>query len=317
MEDLAVGFAQRSRRRRWARAAGAEVDPCEVDPQVHVKPLAPRRGVRSRPGARGWWRDHAAGAPVRPWVGRGGVVAVVLRDVDEPDPDVHRAPERRPSRAKVRGRDPASGTGFATTGESERYESSSVTSERLASTVVGPVASEVPSRSPPSRARGRVATPRRIPAGDRALRRRVTAMTAAASSTPPDGRYPGTWADATPAEVRAVLTPESVAEFDRQWREALSRAADTYDLTVVHVCLDAWRRVARVTVAAGGTTVTGHSAARRRQHSRTASPARPACRGVRCAGTSGSRWPTRSTSARSWRRCPGCRARGWWRSPRR
>ncbi len=77
-------------------------------------------------------------------------------------------------------------------------------------------------------------------------------MTAAASSTPPDGRYPGTWADATPAEVRAVLAPESVAEFDRQWRAALSRAADTYDLTVVHVCLDAWRRVARVTVAAGG-----------------------------------------------------------------
>jgi Family of unknown function (DUF6247) len=77
-------------------------------------------------------------------------------------------------------------------------------------------------------------------------------MTAAASSTPPGGRRPETWVDATPAEVCAVLTPESAAEFDLQWREALSRAADTYDLTVVHACLEAWCRVARVTVAAGG-----------------------------------------------------------------
>jgi hypothetical protein len=77
-------------------------------------------------------------------------------------------------------------------------------------------------------------------------------MTAAASPTPPGGRDPGTWADATPAEVRAALAPESAAEFDRHWREALARAADTYDLSLVHTCLDAWRRVARVTVSAGG-----------------------------------------------------------------
>ena len=77
-------------------------------------------------------------------------------------------------------------------------------------------------------------------------------MTAAASSIPPEGRDMGTWAEATPAEVRAVLAPESAADFDRQWREALSRAADTYDLSVVHTCLEGWRRVARVTAAAGG-----------------------------------------------------------------
>jgi hypothetical protein len=77
-------------------------------------------------------------------------------------------------------------------------------------------------------------------------------MTAAASPTPPEGRGEGTWTDATPAEVRAALAPESVAEFDRHWRDALSRAADTYDLSVVQTCLESWRRVARVTTAAGG-----------------------------------------------------------------
>ncbi|MEJ2866112.1 DUF6247 family protein [Actinomycetospora flava] len=78
-------------------------------------------------------------------------------------------------------------------------------------------------------------------------------MTAAASSVPPGGGKAGTWADATPADVRAALAPESATEFDRQWRAALARAADSYDLTVVQQCLDAWRRVARVTAAAGGT----------------------------------------------------------------
>ncbi|GAA4927429.1 hypothetical protein EV188_1194 [Actinomycetospora succinea] len=77
-------------------------------------------------------------------------------------------------------------------------------------------------------------------------------MTTAASPVPPGGGDAGTWAEATPAEVRAVLAPESAVEFDRQWRAALARAADTYDLTIVLQCLDAWRRVARVTAAAGG-----------------------------------------------------------------
>src|SRR3954454_24721396 len=80
----------------------------------------------------------------------------------------------------------------------------------------------------------------------------MTTMTAAGSPVPPSGGDERTWAGATPAEVRGVLTPESAVEFDRQWRAALARAADTYDLGVVHACLDAWRRVAWVTVAAGG-----------------------------------------------------------------
>lgn len=77
-------------------------------------------------------------------------------------------------------------------------------------------------------------------------------MTAAPSSVPSGGGDERTWVEATPAEVRATLAPESAAEFDQQWRAALERAADTYDLTIVHDCLDAWRRVARVTAAAGG-----------------------------------------------------------------
>jgi hypothetical protein len=77
-------------------------------------------------------------------------------------------------------------------------------------------------------------------------------MTGAASSVPPDGPRAGTWADATPAEVRAALAAESAVEFDRQWRAALAAAADSYDLSTVHACLEAWRRVARVTAAAGG-----------------------------------------------------------------
>ena len=77
-------------------------------------------------------------------------------------------------------------------------------------------------------------------------------MTAAASPHPPEGGRRRTWRDATPAEVRAALVPESVTEFDRQWRAALAAAAESYDLSTVHACLDAWRRVARVTAAAGG-----------------------------------------------------------------
>jgi hypothetical protein len=77
-------------------------------------------------------------------------------------------------------------------------------------------------------------------------------MTAAASSVPPGGGPAATWAEATPAEVRAALAPESAVEFDRQWRAALASAADSYDLSTVVACLEAWRRVARVTAAAGG-----------------------------------------------------------------
>lgn len=78
-------------------------------------------------------------------------------------------------------------------------------------------------------------------------------MTAARDPAPrPAGGAGRTWAEATPAEVRAGLSPESAEEFDAHWRTVLARAAETYDLTPVQACLEAWRRVARVTDAAGG-----------------------------------------------------------------
>jgi acyl-CoA reductase-like NAD-dependent aldehyde dehydrogenase len=75
-------------------------------------------------------------------------------------------------------------------------------------------------------------------------------MTAAAASAPGPGRQPP-FADASPAQVRAALTPEDMAEFDRQWREVMARATRELDLTEVLDTLEAWRRTAWVTTAAG------------------------------------------------------------------
>jgi len=38
------------------------------------------------------------------------------------------------------------------------------------------------------------------------------------------------FADASPAEIREVLLPEELPEFERQYREALRVAAETYRL---------------------------------------------------------------------------------------
>jgi hypothetical protein len=46
-----------------------------------------------------------------------------------------------------------------------------------------------------------------------------------------------------------VLLPEEVGDFDREWRTALARAADTLDLTEVFDTLERWRRIARSTQA--------------------------------------------------------------------
>lgn len=75
-------------------------------------------------------------------------------------------------------------------------------------------------------------------------------MTAAAVTIP--------FADASPAEIRAVLLPEDHPEFDRQWRAALTVAADTLSLDEVKETLESWRRVAWLT------TVHGPEAYRRR-----------------------------------------------------
>jgi hypothetical protein len=84
--------------------------------------------------------------------------------------------------------------------------------------------------------------------GDRDYPERVTA---AAADVPEPGPGRSTFADATPAQVRAALVEQDAADFDRQWREAMTRAMDSLDLAEVTDVLASWRRVARVTASLG------------------------------------------------------------------
>ena len=70
------------------------------------------------------------------------------------------------------------------------------------------------------------------------------AVDMAADAEPPRARN---FKDASPREVRAALAPEEQPDFDRQWRKALTEAADSLDLTDVHRVLDSWRRRAMIT----------------------------------------------------------------------
>lgn len=76
-------------------------------------------------------------------------------------------------------------------------------------------------------------------------------VTAAAASRPEPGLDRPPFADASPAQVRAVLIPEDAAEFDRQWQRVMATATQTLDLTGVHRTLESWRRVAWLTTANG------------------------------------------------------------------
>lgn len=76
-------------------------------------------------------------------------------------------------------------------------------------------------------------------------------MTAAAAQIPEPDPHRPPFADATPAQVRAALVPEDVAEFDQQWRDAMGTATETLDLADVHRTLESWRRVAWLTSAHG------------------------------------------------------------------
>jgi hypothetical protein len=76
-------------------------------------------------------------------------------------------------------------------------------------------------------------------------------VSAAAAEPADPGRQGVPFADASPAQVRAALIPEDAADFDRQWREALTRAIESLDLTEVSETLASWRHVARVSSARG------------------------------------------------------------------
>jgi hypothetical protein len=97
-------------------------------------------------------------------------------------------------------------------------------------------------------------------------------VTAAATPGPRRGAgLPG--ADASPAEVRAALIPEEAAEFEREWRDVMARAAETLDLSEVLETLESWRLVAQLTTAAGPEA---HRAMYRRAAARLTGQAIPA-----------------------------------------
>ena len=75
-------------------------------------------------------------------------------------------------------------------------------------------------------------------------------MSAAAAEEPTSHRGVP-FADASPSEVRAALVPEDAARFEQEWRDALSRTADSLDLTEVLDVLAHWRRTAWLTTAHG------------------------------------------------------------------
>lgn len=85
-------------------------------------------------------------------------------------------------------------------------------------------------------------------AGIRGERYRL-AVTAVAQPPPDPPGVP--FADASPAQVRAALTTEDAAEFDRQWQEVMARATRELDLSEVLETLAMWRRVAWATTAVG------------------------------------------------------------------
>jgi hypothetical protein len=76
-------------------------------------------------------------------------------------------------------------------------------------------------------------------------------MTAAAAPVPESGSGRPPFADASPSQVRAALSPEDAGEFDRQWRAVMAKATEALDLSDVHRTLTAWRRIAWLTAVRG------------------------------------------------------------------
>ncbi|MGH3765930.1 MAG: DUF6247 family protein [Pseudonocardiaceae bacterium] len=54
---------------------------------------------------------------------------------------------------------------------------------------------------------------------------------------------------ATPGAIRQALLPEEVGQFDSEWRTAMSRSAESLDLTEVYTVLRRWRGIAALTQA--------------------------------------------------------------------
>lgn len=57
------------------------------------------------------------------------------------------------------------------------------------------------------------------------------------------------FSDASPAEIREVLLPEELPQFEQDYAEALRQAREEYRLDKLEACLRSWRRIARMTAA--------------------------------------------------------------------
>jgi len=75
-------------------------------------------------------------------------------------------------------------------------------------------------------------------------------MSEAAAVSPEPGA-PCSFTDASPAQLRAALTPEAAGDFDRQWRAVMARTTESLDLTELFQVLVGWRQVAQLTAQLG------------------------------------------------------------------
>jgi hypothetical protein len=67
------------------------------------------------------------------------------------------------------------------------------------------------------------------------------------TADPLDGAAPTAPEPATPHAIRQALLPEEAGQFDSEWRTAMSRSAESLDLTEVFAVLDRWRAIAAMT----------------------------------------------------------------------
>ncbi len=57
------------------------------------------------------------------------------------------------------------------------------------------------------------------------------------------------FSDASPAEIREVLLPEELPQFEQAYAEALRQAREEYRLDKLEACLRSWRRIAWMTAS--------------------------------------------------------------------
>ncbi|MGH3770560.1 MAG: DUF6247 family protein [Pseudonocardiaceae bacterium] len=70
-----------------------------------------------------------------------------------------------------------------------------------------------------------------------------------AASGPRDPRTEAIPPAETPQAIRQALLPEEAGQFDSEWRTAMSRSAESLDLTEVYTVLRRWHGIAALTQA--------------------------------------------------------------------